>query len=41
MLGELSIGYWLTAWSLMTVTVIVIWIAIVIGASKLDGQIDT
>ena len=41
MFGELSFGYWLTAWSLMTVTVVVIWIAIVIGASKLDRQTDS
>lgn len=38
MLTELTLGYWLTAWALMTVTVIVIWIAIVIGASKLDAE---
>lgn len=35
--SELSLGYWLTAWALMTATVLIIWIAIVIGANKLDN----
>lgn len=40
MLFELSTGYWIAVWTVMGLAVLVIWLAIVLGSTMLDGSTD-